>query len=186
MKNFYWYSIIAFLVTIPAFIEERFFVENYSPTIINYSLIFHFAFLGNFIIKVLPMENKKPLLYFLYFFFLALIIYILVINDQRQMINKAFSITNLGLALFSMIYYYQIFKYPTMSPILKEPSFWIVTGVFICMGICAPASAIIDFLKPKLSFYSFRFFRAIIVNSYLIMHLMFIKAYLCSIKKQIA
>ena len=52
MKNFYWYSIIAFLVTIPAFIEERFFVENYSPTIINYSLIWLW---GNKIFRMLNL-----------------------------------------------------------------------------------------------------------------------------------
>lgn len=180
MKGFYWYPTVGLLCAIPSYIESHFFPIKHSQYLINFSLLFHFCFLGNFILKVLPKRN----VYIIIFFYLQLIIIstMLLSSDWKFLANKAFAITNFSLALLSLVYFFQILKQTDLLNLLEEPSFWIISGIFLGMGFESPLSAVIDYLTDNTLILQHKHFFRLIVASYIIMHLFFIKAYLCSIK----
>ncbi len=184
MVGFFWYPLIALLVTLSVFINKNFFYGNSLGSIINnLSLIFHYSFLSSFIIRVLPQKNKPRFIKVIFLFFLFLIIMTLLLSDMNTQVHVAFSISNLGLTIFCIIYYYQLFNNIPIIDLRKEPSFWIVTGVFFCMSMFIPISATRDYLKLKIGDAAQNFLYSILVFCYIVMHLFFVKAYLCAARQ---
>lgn len=167
---------------IPAYIESNFLGVQFSQYLLNFSLLFHFLFLGSFIFKVLP---KRGLFFIIILLILLLFIaYILFFSDWNFLVNKAFAVTNFSLTVLCLVYYFQILKLEVPFSLINEPSFWIITGIFIGMGSSSPLSAIIDYLAYDSSGLKHQFFYKLVAASYTIMHLFFIKGYLCSIKER--
>lgn len=182
MNGFYWYSVVGFLFALPVFFEEYFFKSlKCSTYITNFSLLFHYSFLGSFILKVMPIKKDKSLLKFLYFLIFCFILFFICTKDNSLRNHKAYALTNFSLIIFCTIYYFQLFKnIPTLN-LLTEPSFWIISGVFFCMSISIPTTGIMDYLKYNATLMFHRNINALTMLSYFIMHLFFIKAYLCAI-----
>jgi len=183
MQGFYWYPIIGIVVLIPHFLAFHFFKKLYfvSIPINNISLLFHFSFLAFFIIQVIP--NKKFFfLKVLFFIFFSLIIYFLTTKPLKDYNSSAFAVANLGLVIFCIIYYYQLFNNIPILNLRNEASFWVITGVFFCMSINIPINSIIDYLWGKIPYSYLSFFTSVGVLCYSIMHLFFIKACLCSLR----
>jgi hypothetical protein len=89
-----------------------------------------------------------------------------------------------GLLIFCFYYYYQLFKnIPTIN-LLKEPSFWIISGICFGMSAHIPFSTFGYYLYHNLSRQIYLSLAIIGVLSYGIMHLFFIKGFLCIIRKQ--
>ena len=185
MKNFYLYPLVAIMVLIPIVLTACFsFWPIFGNLVNNISLIFHFSFLSRFIISVIPGNKETPLLRNVYWIFLLPILYFLFRNDLTTQNNQAFSISNLGLTFLCIKYYYRLFKNLPQINLKKEPSFWIVTGVFIGMSLHIPVSAMIDYVKDKISIFNYIILGNILLITYTIMHLFFIKAFICSSQKR--
>lgn len=117
---------------------------------------------------------------FLFLVFGTLVVICLFTNDLSILISTAFAISNLGLVLFCSFYYFQLFESMPTLDLLKEPSFWILNGIFFCMCATIPVLAIKYYFVDKLSASVYSTIEVIIPFFYGIMHLFFIKAYLCS------
>lgn len=181
MRGFYWYSVVGIISTIPVFIEYNFLTVKFSPYILNLSLLFHFPFLSLFLRKVISPLNKTFQKYFWFIFLIcmSLLIFLLFTNDLSKSINKAFAFANFCLVIFCVFYFYSLFKNIPKLNLLLEPSFWVVTGIFICMSISVPVSAVADYLISTNQIQHFKYFYSLISVSYLSMHIFFIKSYLC-------
>ena len=143
-----------------------------------FSTIYFWAFL----FCVVSNKQKIPYMLLIFGLFFLLLLYFLFTYDLAQPMYHAFSITNFGLIVLCVIYYYQLFNnIPTLN-LLKEPSFWIITGIFFGMSINVPLSAIISYLDKRISVSTFMIFGNIFIISYGIMHLFFIKAIICAVK----
>lgn len=185
MKNFYLYPLVAIMVLIPLVLTACFsFWPIFGTLVNNVSLIFHFSFLSHFIISVIPGNKDTPLLRNMYWIFLLPILYFLLKNDLTTQNNQAFSISNLGLTFLCIKYYYRLFKNLPQLNLRKEPSFWVVTGVFIGMSLHIPVSAMIDYVRDKISILNYIILGNILLITYTIMHLFFIKAFICSSQKR--
>ena len=160
MKNFYLYPLVAIMVLIPIVLTAC------------------FSFLSRFIISVIPGNKETPFLRNVYWIFLLPILYFLFRNDLTTQNNQAFSISNLGLTFLCIKYYYRLFKNLPQINLKKEPSFWIVTGVFIGMSLHIPVSAMIDYVRDKISIFNYIILGNILLITYTIMHLFFIKAFI--------
>lgn len=116
--------------------------------------------------------------------FLGLISYFLIASDLTKKNTFIFGVTNFGLIIFCIVYYHQLFNnLPTLN-LLLEPSFWIITGVFFCMSIQIPVLLTIDYLRYKILINNYYLLHSLISFCYTIMHLFFIKAYLCATRQQ--
>lgn len=180
-SNFYWYSIVSLVNILPQLILYMFFktFREQVSVIHNLSILFHFCFLSIFIIRVIYNERNLKYLVSVFIFFLALIILALSYNNLQKFLPLAFTISNFGLVIFSIFYYYELFKNIPSKDLKKTPSFWVVTGIFFCMGAFLPVSGTVDYLRGKVSDLIILSLYNVMIFCYIIMHLFFIKAYLC-------
>ena len=187
MKGFYWYAIVAVIFSFPGFLVAHFSINfiSYSSTYVtvNFSTIFHYCFLGNFIIKVTPNRTKKiKYLRYLFWLQLFLLLCILTTSDITRTAYKAYLISDLGLSIFCIIYYYQLFQnLPTIN-LQKEPSFWIISGVFFAMTISTPILTSMEYLENKIPIFTYFLFHGFLSFAFTIMYLFFIKAFICTIQ----
>lgn len=183
MKGFYWYTVVGVLVLIPSLFYAYFYIGNKLASITNnLSLIFHYSFLSIFILKILPKNKGAIYLKIIFLLFLILIIYFLVTRDISRQINQVFSISNIGLTIFCIVYYYQLFNTVPILDLRNEPSFWIITGIFFAMSLNVPAMAAIDYLHNKIAAVNYVLLYNILCFSYMVMHLFFIKAFICTLR----
>ncbi len=178
-KGLFLYCFFAFLLAILSFIETNFYGIRYAAILLNFSLIIQLILLGNFILSALNSERlRKTLRIFLVIFVLILIV-IIFQNKLTSMNSKAYSFSDLCLIIFAIFYYLQLFKDPPSQKLNDQPSFWIITGIFVGMGINTPLASFADYFKIHNSIIDDFFFYLIMINGYLIMHFFFIKGFLC-------
>ena len=187
MKGFFWYPTIGTIVMIPWAIGKNFFMglEIFGKMINNISLLFHFSFLSFFIYRVMPQKNIWSNFFRITFVIFFCLLLFTLSKDNLWQINKlSFAIANFGLSVFCIAYYYQIFNNIPSLNLRKEPSFWIISGVFFCMSVHIPMYSSINYLRPKISINSYWLLSSISTFCYTVMHLFFIKAYLCATHPQ--
>lgn len=185
MNKFYLYSIVAALLSLYTFFQKYYQItsKELSDVLNSSLLLFHFIYLSLFIYRVLP--NKKISLYIklLFFLFVSAILYCLFTNDLTLPQSTAYGITNFGLVLFCCFYYLQLFEeMPTLN-LLEEPSFWIISGIFFCMCATIPISSVRGYLRDNIPYELYLSMGGIGSFAYGVMHIFFIKAYLCSINQ---
>lgn len=152
----------------------------------NYLVQFNFTFLSSYIICTANYNTVKKLQLTIYYIFNILIIISIGIDKQFFRNPVTFMIGNMGLVYFCLFYYYSLFQSNFTFQLLKTSSFWIVSGIFFSMCLTIPIFCFLGFWKNLISEYLKHLLIGIIQISYGIMHLFFIKAYLCSIQKKIA
>ena len=186
MRGFFWYPTIGMALVIPN-VLVIFFLKDFryiASVINNISLIFHYTFLSIFIYKVIP-SSKKDIIFKVFFaIFFCLIILCLAIKNIDKNNGLAFAIANFALVCFCLKYYSELFNNIPTFNLLREPSFWILSGIFFSMSLHIPvlmakAYFPVNFLNEK-----FPILYNITLFCYGIMHLFFIKAYLCAIHPQ--
>jgi len=187
MRGFYIYSLLALCLCSLSVINLLTGHINFHYLVIiqKLSLIFHYSFLSYFIYGT--FTNRKVKLFFtpIFFSFLCLILISLVDNLYEIDTFHTNAITNLALVFYCLIYYYQLFNKPPVEILLEEPSFWMVSGLFLSLTITVPINSLRHFLINHIS-EDFNFeIVSISVFAYGTMHLFFVKAYLCSIHKKI-
>jgi hypothetical protein len=186
MRGFYWYSVVGAIVCL-LFWYSRLFSEKELFVKINLaSLLFHYWFLGNFFKKILVPSNNKIGNIFLFLSLFILIVFV-IINLITKTTSLSFTTANFVLLVLSLGYYFQLFQKAPNQILFNEPAFWVVTGVFIAMGISLPVILFSDFIRMHKTFtkeeYYFLNLIAGIPNA--IMHIFFIKAYVCSTRVSI-
>lgn len=186
MRSFFIYPTVGILIIIPLFLTTHFFksYRPYSSILNNLSTIFHYCFLSVFIIRVMPNRSIDNFIKSIFSIFLSLIIVVLITEDITKPNSFAFATANLGLAIFCIIYYLKLFNNLPILDLKNEPSFWIITGVFFCMSTHIPLITAYDYLNNKISIYNIRIINLVAIFCYVIMHLFFIKACLCSVRLQ--
>jgi len=188
MQGFYWYSVIAIILSGIGIVQ---FISNNSITgllfLINkVSYIFHYVFLGAFISRVVKSHRVKRVLLFFLVIFLIVITYILIrtLNQHQSYVIQ--SITNFALVFCCLFYYFDLFENIPVKNLFKEPAFWVITGLFLCLTISVPLNTVRNFYLRNSSDGINLYAGAISGFAYGIMHLFFVKAYLCSINLKAA
>lgn len=183
MRNFFWYSLVAVVSTSVGVILN--FKGNLSSS--NYfianklSFIFHFIFLSIFIYNVLENLKTKKMFLFLFLFFLTIILIEIFNTLTIPRSYMSGSITNFFLVIFSLIYYFDLFDGIPKKSLLNESAFWVVSGLFLCLTITVPLNAVRNFFGQDKNSDIYFSVGAILSVAYGIMHIFFIKAYLCSV-----
>ena len=185
MRYFYWYSIVGAAMTFLTLISntQGIPLKELVMGIRNYSILFHFTFLSFFIYSVLPRKEDVKFLFPLFFTFLSITLFFLVFYSSKKMNSASFSAANLGLIIFCVIYFYRLFNEVPKTTLLKQPAFWVISGIFLCMSISIPVISLDSYLKNE-NYVNLQYreiFSGIIYFAYGSFHLFLIKAYLCSI-----
>ena len=182
LNFFYCYTTVAIFILF-IFLLSRFKIlpKDLYYNLNGVSVIFHFSFLSSFIFKQINFKRKK-ILKFIYLIVILLLIQ-LIISDFTLKKGFPYLLTSLILVFISLFYYLELLNKIPIVNLLKDSTFWVVTGIFIGMGINIPGYAIgIIYLKQTVSKEMVLLISSIIMASYGIMHLFFIKAFICSLQ----
>jgi hypothetical protein len=188
IKYFSIYHFVAFVIAIPFFLMFNGLSKIlHLHEINNYSLLFGFLFLSLFMIFNMPNKKGRGLLIALFMFLFSLLIFNILIKEADKSIQnyQAFAINCFGLLVFSIIYFFKLFKVIPEIRITSDPNFWVIIGVFSCSIMSSPIFIVTGFfykidpenrililigLLPSLGFTT--------------LHLFLIKAILCTKKLQ--
>ena len=182
MRNFYWYSLVAGVIVILLVTNHLYHYcsEKLFSYFNNASVLFHFSFLSIFIFRILPIQKWKILFWLYFSTIFCLIIYSFFTSNLMVPGTTPFVISNLGLILLCLLYYYQLFiDIPTMN-LAEEPSFWVIAGIFFCMIISIPSNSIREYILKHYPRESLNTILSLGHFSYAAMHLFFVYAYLIS------
>ena len=187
IKIFCLYPIFAF--TISNF--NVLWVLGYFPlrfAIINniFSLIFHYSFLGFFLMTQFEKKaNVKSPFLFLFLATFISIIYIITKDKPNPFPSPGiFALSNSIIVILCLNYFLDLFKISPNKTLLKEPFFWFTTGIFICIALTVPIFLSHRLLKNSLPNEIFNVMNSIIGFSYCLMHFFIIKGILCSLRQE--
>ena len=189
---FIFYYIILSLVVDFAAIYFFFLLNNTnlvgrlaSLTTLIFVLCEYGLFLG-FIIKNLnsPLRKflSKALLIFFYFCFVFLQFFHLS-EEEFYITNSA--IDSIGLIVASLFYFFELLNRTEFVNIKNESPFWAITAILFYASCSLPIYLFQSFLSAKIPEYYKAVF-SINFFLYIIVHLLFIKAYLCKKKMEYA
>ena len=185
MRGFYWYPTVAIIMLVIYIFEYYLHIiqKNLYQNINLLSLLFHYSFLGLFILKVMSKRKKIEIINIFFWLFLPIITFF-IITDIFYHTFLSFAVANFGLMILCISYYYQLFKTTPSLNLLKDPSFWIITGILFGMSTTIPVSIIGGYLFHNIPRDIFLSVAVIMPLGYGVMHLFFLKAILCSIRQQ--
>jgi hypothetical protein len=144
------------------------------------SVIFYFSFFANFIYKVSAVNSKRVSFITIYSFFLVFIIWTLQ-SDRNSIPFISFSLSLVGLLILSIYYFHSLLNLDTNNvPLLREPSFWIITGIVFNSITAAPIGFFIYYLYNNSDGFIYNVFYSLMAISFLINYSTITKAYLCT------
>jgi len=150
-------------------------------TIQNILLIADFIFWGVFFFRLL--RQKIKILQFLFILCLTITILLRFINGFDKAGFEIYAITNFGKALFCLFYYIELFKTKPKLILKNEPAFWIVSGLFFYSCVSLPFYAIYEFIHARFPISISKNLFSLTNIAIILMHILFIKAYLCQIRQ---
>lgn len=185
LKSIGIYCIMAFLFCSLSIINT-FGVISFQQTlrIHRFSILLHFGLLSSFFLNIIEINRIRTILIII----IILITPILIITIFKSIIHDesfyTIVISNIFLIFFSISYFVQLFYIIPQTSILKDPNFWVTCGIFISMGMSIPNNMMENYLTHYIKDNDFFVFTNIFgKTAYGIMHLFFIKAFLCSQNK---
>lgn len=186
MHRFFFCPLIALLVSINSICGSLFFMYstnlffNIQSSLFLMDLIFWFFFFKRVLLEKKDVNKIKILL------ILTLLIatYLLFFNTVDKRNLHIVALDSICKAIFCILFYQSLFKNLTYKNILTEPSFWIVSGVIFYSCLSLPFYGLNSYIKLQFSPLIASNILSISNMLIIIMHLFFIKAYLCTIKVQ--
>lgn len=179
MNGFFWYPLIGVILISFFWLTETEVLPLSIFQLSNrLSLIFHYLFFSVFICKVLKMRGsvKNEIRVCIVF---SLVTCFFVFYDIYHKTIISPPVVNTIIFGFCIYFYHKICLRPDSIKLTNDPSFWVVTGVFFCMGITIPVNIFNRFLSENLLknyYYQVMLIGAI---GYSVMHLFFVKALIC-------
>lgn len=152
----------------------------------NLFLIVYAAFNTWVFSRIIPLPNIKKLA--VLFLFVVSGLYLWELDYNNGIADIFFYRTNnlfgAGMVIFSMIYYFNLFKQKEYINILKQPEFWFVAGclIFYATSTCVN-SFFAELVKIKIiANFRLRYFIMCLLS--LVMYSCWIKSFLCFRKIQ--
>jgi hypothetical protein len=177
-NSFYWYPIIGIIVGLVISFYRLEVLKLYMYMIVvKGSLIFHFAFLCNFIYNSIEKKRNVKTLMIVCNIILCLIIIWDVLNVRT---GAGHTFANGLLFLFACYFFYTLMFTSFKINLQDHPDFILCCGVFLGCGLTIPFNIMLRYLTefntPKNTVFLLGCFSAF---GYFIMNLFFLKALLC-------
>ena len=183
--GFFFCPLIALMISVNT-ISLTIFIKDQK--ILNYSiqnilllldLIFWRIFFLNLFKENIDFRRVNGV--FIVTLILAFISYLF--NDLSNPNLHTLSIFNICKTIFCIYYFYKLFKNIPNKNIKLEPAFWIITGLLFYSVLSIPFYTLHSFIRSRFSDIFARNIFAISNILIIVMHIFFIKAYLCIIQQ---
>lgn len=151
------------------------FFDNQKLVDLFFALI-HFLLLAFFILTEIKMK-RKIILYFLYYS-IGSIILVLIYFDFIKSSYYSVTVSNLGLIIFSTLYFNSLMRTEHNNYIGQSSSFYIISGLFLGTSMLLPIILFGLYLKSILNPDAFLLISILAPISSILMYSFFIKALL--------
>ena len=184
MKGFYFYSLIALLTSINTILGSLFLLYSSKLFYIIQSILSlsNLVFWTLFFLILLKDRIYSRIIYFLFICTLLLAVYLLNMSYINKPNLQIRALINMCQTIYCIFFYHNLFKNITYQNILLEPSFWIVAGLIFFSCLSLPIYALNSYIKQEFPLIISANIFSISNMLIIIMHLFFIKAYLCTIR----
>ncbi len=185
LNRFYLYPLLALSLSSITFTENiiQKLDHRISPYFESIYIVIELFLLGLFFLTTLKNNQYSKSLKVIYIICLLIVIAIILKDNLKTNNFQATAISNLFFCLCSCIYFYQLFLNEPIVIINKDSTFWIVSGIFFYSTFSLPLYPISAYFKNTGN-YSISQTLILIINLLvIIMHLFFIKSFLCLIKQ---
>jgi hypothetical protein len=182
MRHFYLFPLLGLFMSLNTFSYKIFHFYSFE---IGYKIQFY-LFVGELIfwsvffsmilsknedrIKVLSLGTLTVLI---------CLIFTKFINTNRPNFH-ILSIVNISKTILSIFYFYRLFKDPPTNDIRQEPSFWIISGLLFFSALSIPIYTWNDYILSHFDRLISSDIFAISNIMIILMHFLFLKAYLCT------
>ena len=197
LKYIFYYNLVLMFIMTPMFLFTN--LNLISPIILgmdigkllskaiqlnNYSIIFGYLFLGNYMLKIMSYNSRNIGLRIFYLLIFIAIVYCLFFTNSQGVNYIAFSFNHFGLMILSVFFINNLLRYSEDENIFKNPLFWIGLGVLFCSAVNLPFSLLADTFIKNLDLKFLLYFLCYIPPiCYSVMYLCFIKGLLCKIQE---
>lgn len=177
-KILFIYTFCAALLSVFSIFKMEIGLDTYNEIYIS-SIYAHFLILSSMICIIKkPMIGKWILPIAYVWFVLSILSYFLFFYNEIEVFQ---GLVNIGLLLLSIYYYYRLFGMKESFRIFNDFSFYAVTGVFCGMILALPITVFSFFFKNSKAISHATYLGIFSAGAlgYILMHLFFIKAFLC-------
>ena len=159
-------------------------LSDYATTFIEFSVFTHF-----FLQVIKGVQRKKVIkicfilfaIFFLYCFITDENFYRSVSSDTQ---NRVYTIESLFISIFSVFYFFELFKNLPAVRLGNEPSFWVATGIFFFNFCTLPFSLMESYFASENHSLASKLY-AIFYIFYILMMFMIIRGYSCKMAKRV-
>lgn len=181
LHKFYLYPLLGFLLSLTT-IVKHFFYELSEVTVskIESSYVILEPILLSYFYVLLFEKRKERIYIYILSLFLIFGEFLIVIQSGFKTFNHTIvAISNLVFCLYSSIYFSGLFKEVPVKKLSSDASFWIVSGIFFYAAVSLPLFPFNDYFRNSHMIEYSRVTTAAINFTIIVMHLFFIKAFLC-------
>ena len=185
LRKFYFYPLLSLAqITVFYFIEIfKVRLQTKNNVIVftaNLFLLAEFFLIYSFFLNTLKTKAIKILLHAIQVIYSLAVAFIWLISSSIfKFSGELLIIQSFCILIPVLIYFYELFKWPTVNNLLTLPSFWISTGIVVYFACTLPLFLMKDFVFNKSGYLKEVDLYLINFVAYGIMFLLFIKAYLC-------
>jgi hypothetical protein len=184
MKWFFLCPLIALLVSVNSICWIFFSIYSINSTINIQTCLFFIDlfFWFGFFIQILSNKKDRAQLTIMFSITLFFALYLLFFSTVGSNNLHIVALTAICKTVFCIFFFYKLFKNLFYQNILKEPAFWIVTGLIFYSTLSLPFYGLNSYLKFQFSTLVSSNLHTVSNILIIIMHLFFIKAYLCTVR----
>jgi hypothetical protein len=118
---------------------------------LNTFLVIEFVLFTNFILQVLLSRTRRIITRVLAGIFLLILLDAWALPHDHmffflKMISELFVLESLFLIIPCLFYFYELFKFPKLLPLKKDPNLWVVTGILFLSVASLPLFLVIVLL----------------------------------------
>ena len=151
-----------------------YYVNWFYPSIIFTTI--HFALLSYFMFMEIKMKLRLYIVSFFLFLFLLVIMNVVDIKNETY---YSATISNFGMILFSLFFYFDLIKNKHDDFIDKNPAIYIINGVFFGAGFLVPILIFGNHLREILDINTYNWIAILAPTGTIVMNLFFFKSILC-------
>lgn len=185
LRKFYFYPLLSLVQITGFYVIDIFQVSLQTKNNIivftaNLFLLVEFFLIYSFFLNTLKSKGIKKLLYTIQFVYCLAVSFIwFILSSIFSLSGELLVIQSFCILIPVLIYFYELFKWPTVNNLLKLPSLWISTGIVIYFACTLPLFLMKDFIFNKRGYLKEIDLYLINFVAYGIMFLFIAKAYLC-------
>ena len=185
MKGFYLYPLLGLCLSANTILSTIFFIYNPIDYFLLQFLLLLFDLIFWIIFFLTIFKDDDASIKIKYIFSITLLISLVsfLFNNLDKPNLHTVSIFNICKVFFCIIYYNKLFNDKPIQNIKTEPLFWIVTGLFFYASLSIPFYTLNFYIRSQFSLIIASNIFSISNVLIIIMHLFFLKAYLCIVRQ---